>query len=124
MSKTQVFAVDLPGVPRWRRVRLAQGRMRYPQAYVRDRLAAALLVHQAVAAQGWVPLTGSVSVSLVVRAAGRLDLDRAVSAVLDALQGGGAILDDCRVDFIHAERMRVPPRPPEGQLTSVALWSV
>ena len=100
----------------WSRPRLqplAQGGVRtaYPGAYVAGRAAWTLVVQHAVLATGWVapPIEAPLLVEVDVVARGRRDVDRVLSAVLDALQAGGALLDDCRVTEVHLVR-RAPGR--------------
>lgn len=111
-----VLSLELLGVVSWRRPRLqpvkrahrAWGvRTAYPPAYERDRALWRSLVTARVEAAGWVPCARArYGVDVLVAAGGRLDLDRVVTAVLDALQAGAAIRDDCLVDCIGARRQR------------------
>lgn len=122
------FRVQLPGVVSWARPRgvVRQGGVRsaYPGPYVAGRAAWTLVVQHAVATTGWVapPVEAPLLVEVEVVARGRRDVDRVLSAVLDALQAGKAILDDCRVTEVHLVR-RAPGRgePPHvDALLSVA----
>ena len=95
--------VELPGVVSWARpkatVRQGGVRSAYPGAYVAGREAWTLVVRSAVLATGWVapPVEAPLLVEVEVVARGRRDVDRVLSAVLDALQAGHALIDDCRV---------------------------
>ena len=84
--------------------------MRYPPAYARARDAWSLLVTQAVREARWAPPPGArYQVAVGVAGGGRRDLDRVCTAVLDALQAGGAVRDDCLVDALTATRCAAPP---------------
>ena len=103
----------LPGVVSWRRPRtqpVRQGGVRtaYPAAYVAQREHWAEVVALAVYASGWrrPPVSATLCVTAAVVAPGKLDLDRVLTAVLDALQGGGALVDDCRCWHLYAQRRR------------------
>jgi hypothetical protein len=103
----------LPGVVSWARPReqpLSDGRHRtaYPPAYLEGRDGWRLAVRAAVAEAGWVrpPVAAELVVVAKVVAPGKLDLDRVLTAVLDALQGGEALVDDCRVWHLYAQRRR------------------
>lgn len=107
------FSVRLPGAVTWRRprsqpVRGGGHRTAYPPEYVSGRDAWRLVVGAAVRAAGWraPPVATALAVEAQIVAAGKLDLDRVTTAVLDALQGGGAIVDDCRVWHLAAHRRR------------------
>ena len=114
--------VTLPGVFSWERprrqsVKKAGGfwgvRTAYPERYARVRAAWAAVVCAAVVAQEWAPAEGARFLVWVdAHGKGRFDLDRVVTAVADALQGGGAIRDDCLIDGYHARRH---PLPAEGE---------
>ena len=79
--------------------------MRYPAAYARDRDAWALLVAQAVREARWQPPPAArYRVAVGVAGGGKRDLDRVCTAVLDALQAGGAVRDDCLVDALVGVR--------------------
>lgn len=113
----------LPGVVSWRRPRRQRGgRVAYPDAYLRDRAAWAVAVLHAVAAAGWQRPPASARLGVAVRTTGRgrYDLDRVLTAVLDALQAGGALRDDCLVDALTARR-GVAGRG-EPALTEVCVW--
>jgi hypothetical protein len=106
----------LPGVVSWGRPRqqpLRQGgyRTAYPQGYLVGRDAWRLAVGARVRDCGWrAPgVDRTLGVVAGVVAPGKLDLDRVVTAVLDALQAGGAIVDDCRVWRLQAQRRRPGP---------------
>jgi hypothetical protein len=103
----------LPGVVSWARPReqpLRDGRHRtaYPPAYLEGRDGWRLAVCAAVAEARWVrpPVAAELVVVAKVVAPGKLDLDRVLTAVLDALQGGEALADDCRVWHLYAQRRR------------------
>lgn len=98
----------LPGVVSWARPRAAGSGVRYPRDYTRDRDAWALVVAHGVAASGWrrPPVTSTLCVTAAVVAPGKLDTDRVLTAVLDALQAGGALVDDCRVWQLSVRRRR------------------
>lgn len=103
----------LPGVVSWQRPReqpLPNGRRRtaYPPAYVAQREHWAEVVALAVYSTGWrrPPVTSTLCVTAAVVAPGKLDTDRVLTAVLDALQGGGALVDDCRVWQFSVRRRR------------------
>ncbi len=97
----------LPGCISWARPRTYRGRVRYPEQYERDRQAWAIVVRAAVQAQGWqYPEGARFGVHVKTVNGGKRDLDRCVTAVLDALQAGGAISDDAVVDRIQAIRER------------------
>jgi Holliday junction resolvase RusA-like endonuclease len=83
--------------------------VRYPRGYARDRDAWALLVTLAVREARWrPPLAARYRVEVAVYGGGKRDLDRVCTAVLDALQTGGAVRDDCLVDTLTACRYRLP----------------
>jgi len=118
--------VRLPGVVTWQRPRsqpLRQGGQRtaYPDAYVAGRGVWQLYVAQAVAQTGWQrpPVRQPLMVEAEIVAGGKLDTDRVLTAVLDALQNGGALVDDCRVWELHVVRRR--PEPPELPHVDVVL---
>jgi hypothetical protein len=80
---------------------------RYPQAYARARDAWGLLVTSAVRDAQWrPPRDARYRVAEGVAGGGRHDLDRVCTAVLDALQAGGAVRDDCLVDALVGIRWR------------------
>jgi Holliday junction resolvase RusA-like endonuclease len=100
-----VLRIELPGVVSWSRPRRARGGVRYPAAYARDRDAWGLLVAKAVREARWRPPAGArYRVAVGVTGGGKRDLDRVCTAVLDALQAGGAFRDDCLVDALQASR--------------------
>jgi Holliday junction resolvase RusA-like endonuclease len=106
-----VLRVELPGVVSWNRPRLARGGVRHPRDYARDRDAWALVVAQAVRDRNWrPPQTARYRVEVAVRGGGKRDLDRVCTAVLDALQAGHAVRDDCLVDALTATRHAAPTR--------------
>jgi Holliday junction resolvase RusA-like endonuclease len=113
--------VQLPGTLSWRRprgtIRAGQVRSAYPEDYVQGREAWRLVVEHAVRETGWAapPVEAALMVEVEVVAQGKRDLDRIVTAVLDALQGGHALVDDCRCWEIHAVRRR----PARGELPHV-----
>jgi hypothetical protein len=116
----------LPGVVSWARPRrqpLRDGRHRtaYPPAYLEGRDGWRLAVCAAVAEARWVrpPVAAELVVVAKVVAPGKLDLDRVLTAVLDALQGGEALVDDCRVWHLYAQRRR--PWPDEAPHVDVLL---
>ena len=115
-----VLRLELPGVVSWSRPRRARGGVRYPAAYARDRDAWGLLVAQAVREAHWRPPPGArYGVAVAVRGGGKRDLDRVCTAVLDALQIGGAVRDDCLVDELTATRSRPPRRSPPTTVVKV-----
>jgi hypothetical protein len=88
-----------------------RGLVRYPAAYARDRDEWGLLVAQAVRDAQWEQPPGArYRVAVAVRGGGKRDLDRVCTAVLDALQAGRAVRDDCLVDALTATRQAGPPR--------------
>jgi hypothetical protein len=100
-----VLRIELPGVVSWSRPRRARGGVRYPAAYARDRDAWGLLVALAVREARWRPPPGArYRVAVAVTGGGKRDLDRVCTAVLDALQTGGAVRDDCLVDALVGSR--------------------
>jgi Holliday junction resolvase RusA-like endonuclease len=107
-----MLTITLPGVVSWSRPRRAGTVVRYPTAYAQDRDAWATVVACAVRARGWetppVRLGFRYAVTVTVYGGGKRDLDRVCSAVLDALQGGGALRDDCLVDCLRATRHALP----------------
>lgn len=118
------LSLTLTGVVSWRRPReqpLRGGgrRTAYPPEYERDRERWAFEVASAVRQTGWT--CPAVRLPLCVEAevvtGGKYDLDRIGTALLDALQRGGAIADDCRVWDIHLSRCR----PGKGQAPHVAV---
>ena len=118
--------VKLPGVVSWARPReqpLQNGKHRtaYPPAYELGRETWCLLVRAAVDEASWVrpPVAEALCVVAKVVAKGKFDLDRVLTAVLDALQGGGALVDDCRVWHLYAQRRR--PWPDEAPHVDVLL---
>jgi Holliday junction resolvase RusA-like endonuclease len=103
-----VIRIELPGVVSWSRPRRMRGHVRYPEAYARARDAWSLLVARAVREARWrPPLAARYRVVVVVSGGGKRDLDRVCTAVLDALQGGNAVRDDCLVDELLAVRHRL-----------------
>lgn len=121
-----VLFLRLPGVVSWARPReqpLRGGgrRMAYPERYQAGRLTWGLAVRAAVVEASWARPPVGVALSLVasIVAPGKLDTDRVVTAVLDALQAGGALVDDCRVWHLQAERRR--PGPGEDAHVDVML---
>ena len=56
-----------------------------------------------------------------MRCGGRRDLDRVCTAVLDALQAGGAVRDDCLVDALTAARRRPGRRQPPATVVEGAV---
>ena len=105
-----LLRVVLPGVVSWSRPRLVLGGVRYPESYARDRDAWALLVALAVREARWHPPPAArYRVVVAVSGGGKRDLDRVCTAVLDALQAGGAVRDDCLVDALTATRCAAPP---------------
>jgi Holliday junction resolvase RusA-like endonuclease len=116
--------VVLPGVVSWSRPRKARGGVRYPTAYARARDAWALLVARAVVDARWTPPPGArYRVAVATYGGGRRDLDRVCTAVLDALQAGGAVLDDCLVDALTAARGRRARGRPPATVVDVAVCS-
>jgi Holliday junction resolvase RusA-like endonuclease len=116
-----VLRIELPGVVSWSRPRRARGGVSYPQAYARDRDAWALLVAQAVRDRNWrPPRTARYRVEVEVDGGGRRDLDRVCTAVLDALQAGGALRDDCLVDALTATRAAAPTHGAPATTVEVA----
>lgn len=100
--------VTLPDVVSWSRPRRDRGGVRYPRDYARNRGAWATVVAHAVLQQQWRPPPAArYRVVVAVHGGGRRDLDRVCTAVLDALQGGGAVRDDCLVDDLTANRFAV-----------------
>jgi Holliday junction resolvase RusA-like endonuclease len=117
------LTITLPGVVSWSRPRRAGVVVRYPAAYAQDRDAWAMVVAASVRARGWQtpPARQGVryAVTVTVYGGGKRDLDRVCSAVLDALQAGGGVRDDCLVDTLRATR-HAPPRG-EAPVTEVAV---
>jgi hypothetical protein len=119
----------LPGVVTWRRPRqqpLRNGgtRTAYPAAYEHGRELWQTAVRARVLEADWTPppVADALGVVLHAVAPGKLDLDRVCTAVLDALQGGGALHDDCRVWRLYAERRR--PAKDEPPHVDVRLTTV
>jgi hypothetical protein len=109
-TPTPVLRVVLPGVVSWSRPRRVRGGVRYPAAYARDRDAWGLLVARAVRDARWRPPPAArYRVTVAVCGGGKRDLDRVCTAVLDALQAGHAVRDDCLVDALTATRRPAPP---------------
>jgi hypothetical protein len=97
------------------------GGVRYPRDYARDRDAWALVVAHAVAGQRWrPPATARYRVAVAVYGGGKRDLDRVCTAVLDALQAGRAVRDDCLVDALTATRHAAPARGAPATTVEVA----
>lgn len=116
-----VLRLTLPGVVSWQRPReqpLRGGgrRTAYPPAYEAGRTVWSLYVRGAVEQAGWTApdVRWPLAVEAVVAAGGRFDLDRVTTALLDALQSGGAIKDDCRVFRLSVRRR--PLERDEGRL--------
>jgi DNA adenine methylase len=104
-ATTSTFRVTLPNVVSWSRPRRVRGGVRYPRAYVQNREAWATVVAHAVLCQQWHPPPKvRYVVTVTVYGGGRRDLDRVCTAVLDALQAGNAVRDDCLVDELTATR--------------------
>lgn len=100
--------ITLPNVVSWSRPRRDRGGVRYPRGYVRNRDAWATVVAYAVLCQQWrPPSTARYRVVVTVHGGGKRDLDRVCTAVLDALQAGNAVRDDCLVDALTATRLPV-----------------
>jgi hypothetical protein len=118
-----VLSVRLTPVLSWSRPRPGRGRVRYTGAYADGREGWALLVRHAATAQGWAApeKTARLHVTVRVTNGGKRDLDRVCTAVLDALQGGGAIADDCLCDGLHAERVWVPKVEPRVEVSVLRL---
>jgi hypothetical protein len=119
----------LPGVVTWRRPRqqpLRNGgtRTAYPAAYEQGRELWQTAVRARVLEADWTPPPVAEALGVVLHAVGpgRFDLDRVCTAVLDALQGGGALRDDCRVWRLYAERRR--PAKDEPAHVDVLLTTV
>ena len=116
----RTLEVTLPDVVSWARPRRWGGRARYPASYTARRDGWAAVVAHAVAAQGWdPPARARYQVAVAVFGGGKRDLDRVCTAVLDALQGGGAVRDDCLVDALTAGRS--PVRAGDAPATVVRL---
>jgi hypothetical protein len=116
--------VTLPDVvPRARPWR-AGGRVRYPAAYAVCREAWATVVAHAVAAQGWgPPARARYWVAVAVYGGGRYDLNLVCTAVLDALEAGGAVRDDGPVEVLTAGRFPVPAGGAPATVVHVATLS-
>ena len=116
-----VLRVELPGVVSWSRPRRVGGGVRYPAAYAQDRDAWALMVALAVREARWHPPPAArYRVEVAVYGGGKRDLDRVCTAVLDALQTGGAVRDDCLVDKLAACRYRLPVDQQPATVVQVA----
>jgi hypothetical protein len=116
-----LLRVVLPGVVSWSRPRRLRGGVRYPRDYARDRDAWATVVAHAVAGQRWrPPATARYRVTVAVSGGGKRDLDRVCTAVLDALQAGRAVRDDCLVDALTATRQAAPTRGAASTTVEVA----
>jgi hypothetical protein len=122
---SSVLEVELPGVVTWQRPR-SERRFTgpgvlsaYPAQYRNGRARWSWAVRQAVAETGWVapPIGQTLAVNARVIAGGKYDLDRIATALLDALQAGGALADDCRVWELHLRRRR----PLAGEIPHVAV---
>jgi hypothetical protein len=117
------FSVELPGVHSWERMTVSLGKSRYPKRYVGVRTVWGLVVRQAVAAAGWE--TGPddrYQVEIWLRGdKGRRDIDRVATAVFDALQNGGAISEDCKVDVLRVDRSRERGVLPAGTSVTVRI---
>jgi hypothetical protein len=121
-KRPTVLRVELPGVVSWSRPRRARGGVRYPRSYVRARDAWGLLVALAVREARWRPPPDArYRVKVGVAGGGRRDLDRVCTAVLDALQAGGGVRDDCLVDALTAARRRPARRQPPATVVEVAV---
>ncbi len=127
--------VALPNVYSWSRPRPGRGRVRYEGRYAVGREVWAMTVRVAVAEQGWEPpmeagkagkpaTPARLQVTVRVTNGGKRDLDRVCTAVLDALQGGGAIADDCAVDSLPAERQWLKAVAPRVDVTVARLADV
>ncbi|MCB9838226.1 MAG: RusA family crossover junction endodeoxyribonuclease [Phycisphaeraceae bacterium] len=103
------LAIDLPYPPSvnhyWRRVGTRTLISREGRRHRRD-------VCAALAALGRAPMTGRLSVSIVVHPPDRRrrDLDNLAKALLDALEHAGAYRDDSQIDLLSLERGAVIPR--------------
>jgi hypothetical protein len=118
--------LTLPGVVSWQRPRqqpLRNGAYRtaYPPGYESGREVWRTVVGAGVRASSWraPPVAAPLCVTAKVVAPGKLDLDRVLTAVLDALEAGGALVDDCRVWHLYAQRRR--PWPEEAPHVDVLL---
>src|SRR5262245_3910474 len=116
--------VTFPNVVTWERpgpqpVGRFDSRVAYPATYVAGREVWKLWVQLAKQPQGWVrpPIGQAFAVEVEVVTGGKHDLDRIVTAVLDALQGGGAIINDCKVWQLKARRRM----PSGGEAAHVAV---
>ena len=114
------LSLRLPGVLSWARpreqpIRGGGHRTAYPAEYVSGRDTWRFFVGAAVRETGWTapPVSAALSVEADVVAGGKLDLDRVTTAILDALQAGGALVDDCRVYRLVVRRSR-PGKGPDG----------
>jgi Holliday junction resolvase RusA-like endonuclease len=83
--------------------------MRYTGTYAVGRDVWALAVRAETLLQEWVmpPVERRLAVTVTVHGGGKRDLDRVGTAVLDALQAGRAIKDDCLVDALVLIRVRL-----------------
>lgn len=97
-----------PSVLSWSRPRPGRGTVRYEGPYGAGRDGWALLARAAVTAAGWAPPDEArYRVEVTVHGGGLRDLDRVITAVLDACQSGGALRNDALVDLIRAHRVPV-----------------
>ena len=120
-SDPEALDVTLPDVVSWARPRRWGGRARYPAAYAARRDEWAAVVAQAVAARAWrPPRRARYRVAVAAFGGGKRDLDRVCTAVLDALQAGGAGRDDCLVDALTAGRS---PSERATRLRRSCTWS-
>jgi hypothetical protein len=116
-----VLRIELPGLVSWSRPRRVGGGVRYPAAYARDRDGWALLVALAVREARWRPPPAArYWVEVAVYGGGKRDLDRVCTAVLDALQAGHGVRDDCLVDALKATRHAAPTRGEASTTVEVA----
>ncbi len=124
VDDSDALTIALPGVLSWSRPRRERGRVRYPAAYARSRDGWAAVVAHAVARRNWRPPPAArYRVTVTVCGGGRRDLDRVCTAVLDALQAGGAVRDDCLVDALTATRAHPPRGTPPNTVAEVVMRS-
>ncbi|HYE58152.1 MAG TPA: hypothetical protein VD948_06585 [Rhodothermales bacterium] len=118
MTQDDTLWIELPNAFSWTRPKALPGvihtkkgprpRVGYSDDKVAERAEWALLVRGEVNRRDWTLSPDErYAVSVTIRSGGRLDPDRVVSAVLDALVSGGAIREDSVVDQGHWERVRL-----------------
>lgn len=130
---TQTLELTLDGAFSWTRAKALPGviptkygsrpRVGYSDDVVAHRALWAQEVRKRVRAVGWtIGKKERYGVRIEIHAGGRLDSDRVMNAVLDALQNGGAIREDAVVDEGSWKRVRRPKSVKSYADTFTNVW--